>query len=390
MRMTGEDKEPAPVIMRRKTMLEFYVNNQTLTLYTPVVAADALHYLTGVVHFTDEEWDGYSKWLHFMRSVEGETPVIYDVALAIGGGGAEPPLSTLGGDWGADVIPGRNKRIEWDAGADWAQHVQSNFVATVTAKRSDADSGPSDGMVHIPGGTNSGVDPDFGAYSLTVESFYMDKTEVTYAHWTRVYDWANAHGYDFDNPGSGKGLKHPVHTVSWYDCIKWCNARSEMEGLTPTYCVNGEVFRSGQSTPDVDWFGNGYRLPTPTEWEYAARGGLHGKRFPWGDTISHSQANYMGSRAYQSYDKSYNDGFHSRYNDGIYPYTAPVAAFAPNGYGLYDMAGNVHELIWNQSGIFLSRGGCWWFGGCASACRCGDGGGWAEGDCVGFRSVRRR
>ena len=61
---------------------------------------------------------------------------VYDVALAIGGGGAEPPLSTLGGDWGADVIPGRNKKIEWDAGADWAQHVGSNLVATVTATRS--------------------------------------------------------------------------------------------------------------------------------------------------------------------------------------------------------------------------------------------------------------
>lgn len=80
-------------------MLEFYVNNQTLTLYTPVVAADALHYLTGVVHFTDEEWDGYSKWLHFMRSVEGETPVIYDVALTNDAFSEEAELNLTAGEW---------------------------------------------------------------------------------------------------------------------------------------------------------------------------------------------------------------------------------------------------------------------------------------------------
>ena len=80
-------------------MLEFFVNNQTLTLYTPVVAADALHYLTGVVHFTDDEWEGYSKWLHFMRVVEDEEPVIYDVALTDDAFGEDAALNLTAGEW---------------------------------------------------------------------------------------------------------------------------------------------------------------------------------------------------------------------------------------------------------------------------------------------------
>ncbi len=148
--------------------------------------------------------------------------------------------------------------------------------------------GSTSGMVRIPGGTNSGSD-DFGAYSLTVSSFYMDRTKVTKAQWDRVYNWAVSHGYSFDNAGSGKASNHPVQNVNWYDCVKWCNARSEMEGKTPCYNL---------STWSCDFNANGYRLPTSDEWEYAARGGLSGKRFPWGDTITHSQANYYSSSSY--------------------------------------------------------------------------------------------
>ena len=139
--------------------------------------------------------------------------------------------------------------------------------------------GVPEGMVAIPSGTNSGTDPDFGAYSLTVDAFHMDATEVTKGQWDTVYNWAVAHGYSFDNAGSGKASNHPVQTVNWYDCVKWCNARSEMEGKTPCYNL---------STWSCNFNANGYRLPTRTEGEYAARGGLQSKRFPWGDTITHN------------------------------------------------------------------------------------------------------
>lgn len=230
-----------------------------------------------------------------------------------------------------------------------------------------------EGMVAIPAGINKGTDPDFGAYSLTNEAaFYMDQYEVKKEQWDTVYNWAVSHGYSFDNAGSGKASNHPVQTVNWYDCVKWCNARSQMDGRTPCYTVSGSVYKTGQSTPDCDFNANSYRLPTSDEWEYAARGGLSGKRFPWGDTITHSEANYYSSSSY-SYDVSSTRGYHPSYDDGDFPYTSPAGSFASNGYGLYDMSGNVWEWCtdWhpNYVGSYrVIRGGGWGFNAYGARC----------------------
>lgn len=247
--------------------------------------------------------------------------------------------------------------------------------------------------------------------TVTLDAFYMGKYEVTKAEWDEVRTWGLSNGYTDLSAGSGKASNHPVQSITWYDMVKWCNARSQKEGLTPVYYTNDAqttIYKTGSvnvTNEQVKWAANGYRLPTEAEWEKAARGGLSGKRFPSGDTISHSQANYHASSNY-SYDLSGSvDYYHPTYATGSQPYTSPVGAFAANGYGLYDMAGNVWEWCWDWYGTYAAGSQTNPHGSSSGTNRVGRGGGWGNyascrvagrsysdsafsDDAVGFRVAR--
>lgn len=197
---------------------------------------------------------------------------------------------------------------------------------------------------------------DAPARTVTLDAFYMEKYEVTKAKWDDVRTWALSNGYSDLAEGAGKASNHPVQRVSWYDIAKWCNSRSQKEGLTPVYYTDDAqtaIYKTGNvdvANTQVKWSANGYRLPTEAEWEKAARGGLSGNRFSWGDRISHSYANYCAATGF-SYDDSAGSGYHPS-STGIAPWTSPVGAFSANGYGIYDVAGNVWEWCWDWYGPY--------------------------------------
>ena len=287
------------------------------------------------------------------------------VAVAVstnGGNSYDLPASHFTGDVGGPITTGTNKLIVWDAVRDWPDQFATNACLRLTA----SDVPP--GMVLIPAGPfvmgntfpGEGDSDELPLHTNQLSAFYMDKFEVTKALWDEVRVWANTNGYDLGTIGLGKATNHPVHTVSWYDCVKWCNARSQREGRVPAYYTSAAqttVYRSGQVNVDNTWvkWGSGYRLPTEAEWEKAARGGASGKRFPWADTdnITHSRANYYSDSGY-AYDTSPTRGDHPSFQAGDSPYTSPAGYFAPNGYGLYDMAGNVWEWCWDWYGSYTA------------------------------------
>lgn len=288
-------------------------------------------------------------------------PVTVSILVSTNGGAFyNLPASSFSGNVGAGVSPGSNRKITWDAGADWG----GQFSSLVRFKVGASDGWAPAGFVLIPAGSfqmgdsfAEGSTVERPVHAVYVSAFYMQATETTKAQWEDVRTWASTHGYDLSTEGVTNS-SHPQLSVTWYDAVKWCNARSEKEGLTPccyTTAAKTTVYRTGSvnvANDAVDWNASGYRLPTEAEWEKAARGGADGRRFPWSDadTITHGRANYYSSwsggvPAYP-YDVNQYAGHHPTFTNG-HPYTSPVGYFAPNGYGIYDMAGNAREWCWD-------------------------------------------
>lgn len=201
----------------------------------------------------------------------------------------------------------------------------------------------SEDFVLIEGGTFQMGSPETEAWrsadetqhTVTVSGFYMSKYELTQKEYEEITG---------NNPSNFSGENLPVENVSWLDAVAFCNARSEKEGLTPAYTIDGQKVSWDRSA-------NGYRLPTETEWEYACRAGTT-TPFYMENSPSAEEANYYGHYPYEI-----EDNYFSQENLQVQPgeyrqTTVAVGSFSENPYGLYDMHGNVGEWVWDYYGEY--------------------------------------
>lgn len=198
-------------------------------------------------------------------------------------------------------------------------------------------------FVLIKGGSFQMGSPDSEAWRsadetqhlVTVSDFYMSKYELTQKEYEEITG---------NNPSNFKGDNLPLENISWLDAVAYCNARSEKDGLTPVYTIDGQ---------NVSWdrSANGYRLPTEAEWEYACRAGTT-TPFYTENSPSAEDANYYGHYPYEIEDNYFSQG-NLEVKPGEYrETTVPIDSFSENPYGLYNMHGNVSEWVWDYYGEY--------------------------------------
>jgi formylglycine-generating enzyme len=217
-------------------------------------------------------------------------------------------------------------------------------------------------LVAVEGGTlsigDNAVAKAAPAHDVTVSEFYLSKYELTFDEWD-AYTKATGQPDLVDVNSAGRG-SNPVYNISWYDAVEYCNWRSAQEGLTPVYSIDKTRKDPNNHATDVqdpkkwiviaNWSANGYRLPTEAEWEYAAKGGKLSKGFKFpGSNVLREVAWYGGKKAAAAtlaggaVLANFTTGTVTKKGD-----LRKVGSLKPNELGIYDMAGNVHEWVWDR------------------------------------------
>ena len=155
-------------------------------------------------------------------------------------------------------------------------------------------------------GSNEGAADEQPEHYVNLDAFYMDVYEVTNAAYAQCVSENACSAPSDEEYADPERAQYPVAQVSWDDATAFCTWR-------------------------------GARLPTEAEWEKAARGGLDGQAYPWGDMIPSCP---RGTPSGVPNEAKYDDGVKCQFMG-----SEPVGSYAPNGYGLYDMAGNVWEWV---------------------------------------------
>jgi formylglycine-generating enzyme required for sulfatase activity len=209
------------------------------------------------------------------------------------------------------------------------------------------------GLVLVQGGTfKDACSTNYCGKGVILLSFYIGRYEVTQKEWIEVMG---------SNPSKFIGDNLPVETVSWYDCVEYCNKRSIKEGLKPYYNIdknkrdpdNQNAIDNIKWTVTINAGAKGYRLPTETEWEYAAGGGQKSRSCSYSgsedvDKVAWYWRNAGDTKLTGFWFWSVIEQNHDK--------THPVGDKEPNELGLYDMSGNVREWCWDWYGDLGSKG----------------------------------
>ena len=240
----------------------------------------------------------------------------------------------------------------------------SAFFAPVSAMAQNrlGTQGSSDEFVLIKGGTFTMGSPqseperqtDETQHRVTVSDFYIAKSPVTQREYRELMG---------SNPSEFNGDNLPIENVTWFEAVRFCNARSVQEGLTPAYTISGETVTWNRSA-------NGYRLPTEAEWEYACRAGTT-TPFNIGSNITDKEAN-----CYNNY--GYNNNSSGRVTGGYRGRTTPVNSYHANSWGLFDMHGNVADWCWDWYGEYGTAAPTNPTGPATGTLRINRGGGWND------------